>query len=101
MIKINICGDFCVTEPYLNNDFFSEEIISFFKDGDLNILNLECPIIDNDASLKIEKTGPHLRTGKNIFPLLKKIIIKKKSDNNEKIKKIQSSSSNGKLLHKS
>jgi poly-gamma-glutamate synthesis protein (capsule biosynthesis protein) len=73
MIKINICGDFCVTEPFLNNNFFSEEIVSIFEEGDLNILNLECPVIDDDASLKIEKTGPHLRTNEGIFTLLKKI----------------------------
>ena len=73
MIKINICGDFCVTEPFLNNNLFSEEIVSIFEEGDLNILNLECPVIDYDASLKIEKTGPHLRTNEGIFTLLKKI----------------------------
>lgn len=73
MIKINVCGDFCITEPYLKNDLFSEEIVSFFESSDLNILNLECPVIEKLNGKKISKTGPHLNTSSEIFTQLRKI----------------------------
>jgi poly-gamma-glutamate capsule biosynthesis protein CapA/YwtB (metallophosphatase superfamily) len=73
MIKINIAGDICITQPYLFDDLFSEEIISIFEESDFNILNLECPIIDNDRTNKIIKTGPHLHTTREIMAQLMKL----------------------------
>ncbi|UGS20600.1 CapA family protein [Flavobacterium cyclinae] len=71
-VKINICGDLVITEgnfPDLEND-----IIDYFSKGDLNIVNLECPITKSNN--KIEKTGLHLKGDEyGIFNLLKKLNI--------------------------
>lgn len=75
MIKINIAGDFCITQPFLLNDCFSEEVTSFFEKSDLNILNLECPISEGYNTNKILKTGPNLYTTEGIITHLKKINI--------------------------
>jgi len=73
MITINISGDFCIKEPYLQNSYFPDEVVSFFEKSDLNILNLECPIIDKNNLTKLEKTGPNIFTNKEIIPHLKKL----------------------------
>lgn len=71
-VKINICGDLVITEgncPELEND-----IIDHFSKGDLNVVNLECPITQSNN--KIEKTGLHLKGYEyGIFNLLKKLNI--------------------------
>lgn len=75
-IKITVGGDVCVTAPYTNTDLFSPEIIELFNQSDLNIVNLECPVIENDNENKILKTGPHLSTNNKIFDLFKQINIR-------------------------
>lgn len=74
-IKVTIGGDFCVTSSFTSADLFKDDIIDFFKNSDLNILNMECPVIGTGAHEKINKTGPHLFTDDNVFNLLKKINI--------------------------
>lgn len=74
-IKITIGGDFCVTVPYTNTHLFSQELKELFNQSDLNIVNLECPVIEIDNGEKILKTGPHLSTNISIFDLFNQINI--------------------------
>lgn len=70
-----IGGDVCILPPQVNNDIISENATSFFQDSDLNIINLECPIINSENDDKIIKTGPHISTTTQIFKHLKKLNI--------------------------
>lgn len=72
--KINIGGDFCITPNYVSKSLFSEEIKTFFINSDINIVNLECPVIKG-SELKITKTGPHLYSTEEIFKQLKAINV--------------------------
>lgn len=74
-IKVTIGGDFCVTSSFTSADLFSEEIIDLFKNSDLNIVNMECPVIDTGTHEKLKKTGPHLHTNDKVYNLLKQINI--------------------------
>lgn len=74
-IKITIGGDFCVTPPFTTSKLFSHELIELFNQSDINLINLECPVIDQDNDDRIIKTGPHLSTNHEIFDLLKQINI--------------------------
>lgn len=74
-IKITIGGDFCITPPYLNRNLISSSVTNLFTKSDINIVNLECPIIENGNNLKLLKTGPHLYSKKEIFTLLSKLKI--------------------------
>lgn len=58
-MKTLITGDLAVTEPY-SVSLLSQEVVDFFNNSDLNIINLEAPITKN---LKKElKSGPHLKS---------------------------------------
>lgn len=71
-IKINICGDFVITDKHLPT--IDNEIIDFFSQSDINVVNLECPI--TESTNKIEKTGLHLRGNRNaIREIAKKLNI--------------------------
>ena len=74
-VKIIVGGDFCVTPQYSSENLFSEEVIRLFSQSDINIINLECPVINEGNTDKIVKTGPHLSTNKAVFKQLKKINI--------------------------
>lgn len=74
-IKITVGGDFCVTAPYTSAKLFSQKFIELFNESDLNIVNLECPVIEDDNDEKILKTGPHLSTNNEIFDLFRQINI--------------------------
>jgi poly-gamma-glutamate synthesis protein (capsule biosynthesis protein) len=70
-MKISIGGDFCITPEFLSNSLFDKDVINLFKNSDFNILNLECPVAEDNDNDKIIKTGPHLRTEEMIFDHLK------------------------------
>lgn len=72
--KINIGGDFCITPSYVSKNLFTDEFINFFMNSDINIVNLECPIISEDEA-KITKIGPHLSTTEEVNNQLRKINI--------------------------
>lgn len=74
-IKVTIGGDFCVTSSFTSADLFNEDILDLFKNSDLNVLNMECPVIDTGSNEKIKKTGPHLSTTDNVYNLLKQLNI--------------------------
>ena len=72
--KINIGGDFCITQNYVSKSLFSNEVTEFFRNSDINIVNLECPVIKGNE-VKITKTGPHLHSTEEIFEQLKAINV--------------------------
>lgn len=74
-INIIIGGDLFVTPACTTKNLFSKEIVELFGNSDLNIVNMECPIIEGENYDKIQKTGPHLHTNNNIYPLLKQLNI--------------------------
>lgn len=71
-ITITICGDFYSDTDSPDENYFSEEILEIFNNSDLNIVNLECPIV-KDKSRKILKSGPHLSGSPHTFYFLKQI----------------------------
>jgi adenosine/AMP kinase len=74
-VTINIAGDFCVTPEFMNKELLSEDIIDFFIQPAINIVNLECPVNNEGEKNKIIKHGPHLQTTEDIFKLLKKLNV--------------------------
>lgn len=74
-VEILIGGDFCVSPSYSSTKLFSEEVIRLFGQSDINIINLECPVIEEDNREKITKSGPHLSTNYEIFKQLNQINI--------------------------
>jgi poly-gamma-glutamate synthesis protein (capsule biosynthesis protein) len=70
---ITIGGDFCITPEYFTKRFISEDLSIFLSQSDLNIVNLECPVLNDKEwkSKRIVKTGPHLYTTEEIFNQLK------------------------------
>ena len=71
---INICGDF-TTEgvgltSVLNETAFGQGVLDVFKNGDLNIVNLEAPVV-TDVSQKIIKNGPNIKTSNETISYLK------------------------------
>lgn len=73
--KITIGGDFCITPQYVTNNLISDEVISLFRNSDINIVNLECPVVNQKHFEKISKTGPHLYTTEEVFKTLNRINI--------------------------
>ena len=71
---INIGGDFYISPSYVSENLFSDELVNFFMKSDLNIVNLECPVI-SEGGTKISKTGPHLGTTEEVFNQLHRINI--------------------------
>jgi poly-gamma-glutamate synthesis protein (capsule biosynthesis protein) len=71
---INIGGDFYISPSYVSENLFSDELVNFFMKSDLNIVNLECPVII-EGGTKISKTGPHLGTTEEVFNQLHRINI--------------------------
>jgi len=74
-ISILIGGDFCVTKAHLNNNLFSKSIVEIFSQSDFNIVNLECPVLDNKNYSQKIKTGPNLKSNSNIMNYIKQLNI--------------------------
>jgi hypothetical protein len=73
-MKILLGGDFYISPYYTKRELFSKEIKSLFQKTDLNIVNLECPVLDiNDNYEEILKTGPALSTNETIISQLNSI----------------------------
>lgn len=74
-MRINICGDLTTTGKGLSaiqqGTAFSDDIINLFKSSDVNIVNLESPVV-TDIHNAIKKVGPHLHTTKVTIEYLKK-----------------------------
>lgn len=75
-VNLTIGGDFCITPQYATTDLFSDEIIDLFRRSDINIVNLECPIlIKHNTTGRIIKSGPNLYTDYSSIKQLNKINI--------------------------
>ncbi len=75
MIRVTIGGDFCITPQHTSDNLFSKELGAFFHNSDLNIVNLECPLLDEKIYGKITKTGPHIYSNEDVLNRLKKLNI--------------------------
>lgn len=76
MINITFTGDFAPSQVFLNDvgnlkdaNYF-EGLLPYLENADLNVTNLECPIIDVES--KVLKYGPSLSTDSRAIQLLKK-----------------------------
>lgn len=74
-VTINIGGDFCIEPGYLGKKLLSDDIIALYKNADINIVNLECPVNEQGDDHKIIKHGPHLQTTEQIFEYLTQLNI--------------------------
>jgi poly-gamma-glutamate synthesis protein (capsule biosynthesis protein) len=73
-VRISISGDVCITSPFSESNLVSQSVNDFFSGNDINIVNLECPVIAGDGQTgKIVKHGPHLFTNLQVFSQLKKL----------------------------
>ena len=65
MIQVGFTGDFCpwlrIESEFKNNNWqpLFESVQPFFKQNDLNVLDLECPLTISNSGIK--KTGPHIK----------------------------------------
>jgi poly-gamma-glutamate capsule biosynthesis protein CapA/YwtB (metallophosphatase superfamily) len=73
--RVNIGGDFCITPEYIQEQLFTDQLLKVFHDSDLNIMNLECPVMGKLKGEKIIKTGPHLYTTYDVFDQLKRLNV--------------------------
>lgn len=74
-VTVNIAGDVCITAPYAEKDLLTSSIKELYAAGDVNIVNLECPVNNNGDTHKIVKHGPHLSTTEKVFEQLKQLNI--------------------------
>ena len=75
-MKLTFSGDLALNNLFLDNleiDSFSTDLNHVFLNSDLNVLNLEAPIVDTLNPIK--KIGPHLSTDNRICDFLKQINI--------------------------
>ncbi|WP_276390837.1 CapA family protein [Eudoraea chungangensis] len=70
-MNIKITGDLVINKSYT----LDSDVIDFFKNSDLNIVNLEAPVTTTTS--KIIKTGPHLKSD---IELTRKILKELKVD---------------------
>lgn len=75
MIQVGFTGDFCpwkrVEQTFQKGDwaYMFSEVLPFFQQNDLNILDLECPLTQSRSA--IQKTGPHIKAHPDTAVLLK------------------------------
>jgi poly-gamma-glutamate synthesis protein (capsule biosynthesis protein) len=74
-VTINIAGDFCVTNAYVEKELLSPQIKKLYQSTDINIVNLECPVNEQGDRYKIIKHGPHLQTTAAITGLLQSLNV--------------------------
>ena len=78
MISLLVAGDFVPSARTVGlvcnreEKLLFGEFISVFRQTDYNIVNLECPVVLNDKTGGIEKSGPHLKAGRKAVEILKK-----------------------------
>lgn len=80
MISLLVAGDFVPSARTVGlvcnreEKLLFGEFISVFRQTDYNIVNLECPVVLNDKTGGIEKSGPHLKAGRKAVEILKKAV---------------------------
>ena len=74
-MTINIFGDFVPTGRGVATVFdktaIDKSIISYIREADYNIVNLECPVVISETASSIVKPGPSLKTGEFCLKYLK------------------------------
>ncbi len=77
MVKITLWGDFVPfkrgVQAIINKSAISEEILPIIKEADYNIVNLECPVVENGQAKSIVKDGPHLKCTAQTVKYLKDV----------------------------
>jgi hypothetical protein len=43
-MEINVGGDFYLNDKFYSKDLINTQVIDFFKNSDLNVINIESPI---------------------------------------------------------
>lgn len=75
MIKITIAGDFVPqkrgTSSIIRKNAINQNILDLWHNSDLNIINLECPIVSSPDARPICKEGPALKTDLKAVEYLK------------------------------
>jgi len=75
-VKIVIAGDFVIFNDDYSSDKVDGGIAALFKDNDLNIVNLECPVTNCGPENKILKSGPNIKgSAKAIASIMKKLNV--------------------------
>lgn len=74
-VRINIAGDVCITTAYTSKTLLHGSVKEHYRSGDINIVNLECPVNEHGDTYKIVKHGPHLCTGSAVFDQLRQLNI--------------------------
>lgn len=75
-MNVLVAGDFVPkleVEEKINNGIWKDIFGGIKNDiiqSDLSVINLECPIVENDTA-PIAKVGPNIKCSKNVGPLLK------------------------------
>jgi len=70
-MKIGILGDLFIEPTLLPRMEFDGKLVEKMAGLDLNIVNLESPVVSGPEPGKIFKTGPHLKTGSKIYDVLR------------------------------
>lgn len=78
-MNVLIAGDFCpqdrvsrMIETGQGKEVFSE-IKEYISEVDYSILNLECPIVENNMASPIDKCGPNLKCSSVVVDVIKEI----------------------------
>lgn len=67
-------GDICPGEcDGVEYEGSFDSVSEVLDKADFRIANLECPIVDDDSTFPIRKTGPNLRAGGDCLSILKKL----------------------------
>ena len=75
-MNIIVAGDYCpinrIAYQIDNNcDIIDQHLLSYIKESDYSLLNLECPLVE-DSNKKINKCGPHLKCRKKDIDYIKR-----------------------------
>lgn len=74
-LKLNVFGDFVPINRGIkavdNGTAISKKILDLIQEGNHNIVNLECPVVENGRAKSIVKDGPHLKTSEDSVRYLK------------------------------
>ncbi len=73
--RLNIAGDFYLESSWIKPDLFDEIVCAHFEASDMNMVNLECPVVNGDLPSPINKTGPNIFNTDDIAPTLKELNI--------------------------
>jgi poly-gamma-glutamate synthesis protein (capsule biosynthesis protein) len=74
-MQINIAGDFFISHKIAIPDVLVKDVLHIFRDGDLNIVNLEGPVTKAVKEDRIKKTGPNLHANPYSIDVLKSLNV--------------------------